>query len=102
MSARRSREAWQRAYRSGLWREGSGAYGRNCTDDATLDAALLTQDIGRPVRVQIMREEEHGWEPKGAAHLIDISGGVDEKGKIVAYDVMTKFMVSPLARLYSH
>jgi nicotinate dehydrogenase subunit B len=75
-----------------LWREGSGSYGRNCTDDATLDAALLTQEIGRPVRVQIMREEEHGWEPKGAAHLIDISGGVDENGKIVAYDVTTKFM----------
>jgi nicotinate dehydrogenase subunit B len=75
-----------------LWREGSGSYGRNCTDDATLDAALLTQEIGRPVRVQIMREEEHGWEPKGAAHLIDISGGIDDRGKIVAYDVMTKFM----------
>lgn len=75
-----------------LWLEGSGAYGRNCTDDATLEAALLTKEIGRPVRVQVMRDEEHGWEPKGAAHLIDIQGGIDAAGKIVAYDVTTKFM----------
>jgi nicotinate dehydrogenase subunit B len=75
-----------------VWLEGSGSYGRNCTDDATLDAALLTREIGRPVRVQVMRDEEHGWEPKGAAQLIDIHGGVDANGKIVAYDVTTKFM----------
>jgi nicotinate dehydrogenase subunit B len=75
-----------------LWLEGSGSYGRNCTDDATLEAALLAKEIDRPVRVQVMRDEEHAWEPKGAAHLIDIQGGIDATGKIVAYDVTTKFM----------
>ena len=75
-----------------LWLEGSGSYGRNCTDDATLEAALLTKEIGRPVRVQVMRDEEHAWEPKGAAHLIEIQGGIDAVGKIVSYDVTTKFM----------
>ena len=75
-----------------VWLEGSGSYGRNCTDDATLDAALLARAVGRPVRVQLMRDQEQGWEPKGAAQLIDISGGVDETGRIVAYDVTTKFM----------
>jgi hypothetical protein len=36
-----------------------------------------------------MRDQEHGWEPKGAAQLIDIRGGPDANGRIVAYDFRT-------------
>ncbi len=70
--------------------EGSGCYGHNAADDVAADAALIARAVpGRPVRVQWMREQEHGWEPFGPAMLSDIYGAVDAGGKIVAwqYDV---------------
>ena len=69
-----------------LYREGPGSYGRLESDDAAEDAALLSRAVGKPVRVQWMREDEHAWEPKGPAHLIRIRAGVDAQGKIVAWD----------------
>ncbi|VCU68423.1 Nicotinate dehydrogenase subunit B [Pigmentiphaga humi] len=56
--------------------EASGCYGRNCADDAAADAAVLARELGQPVRVQYMREEEHAWEPKGTAQVMDVHGGV--------------------------
>ena len=47
--------------------EASGCYGRNGADDVAADAALLSRAVGAPVRVQLTREQEHLWEPKGAA-----------------------------------
>lgn len=70
--------------------EGSGCYGHNAADDAAGDAALIARAVpGRPVRVQWMREQEHGWEPFGPAMVSDAYGAVDASGKIVAwqYDV---------------
>ncbi|QJP09729.1 xanthine dehydrogenase family protein molybdopterin-binding subunit [Pseudomonas multiresinivorans] len=69
--------------------EASGCYGRNCADDVSADAALLALAVGRPVRVQLMREQEHGWEPKGSAQLIEVRGGLDENGEVAAYDFST-------------
>ena len=69
-----------------IWTEGSGCYGHNGSDDAAADAALISQLVGRPVRVQWMRGDEHGWEPKGAAMVMDISAGLDENGRIVGWD----------------
>jgi CO/xanthine dehydrogenase Mo-binding subunit len=69
-----------------IWTEGSGCYGHNGSDDAAADAALISQLVGRPVRVQWMRADEHGWEPKGAAMIMDVSGGVDEDGRIAGWD----------------
>ncbi|HTJ22372.1 MAG TPA: molybdopterin cofactor-binding domain-containing protein [Gemmatimonadaceae bacterium] len=69
-----------------IWTEGSGCYGHNGSDDAAADAALISQLVGRPVRVQWMRADEHGWEPKGAAMVMDISAGLDENGHIVGWD----------------
>lgn len=66
--------------------EGSGCYGRNGHEDASLDAALLTRAVGRPVRVQWMREDEHGWDPKGPPTLVDLRAGVDSRGQVVAWD----------------
>jgi nicotinate dehydrogenase subunit B len=65
--------------------EASGCYGRNGADDATTDAALMSQLSGKPVRVQYMRHDEHMWEPKGPAMLNDFQGGVDSSGNVVAY-----------------
>ena len=56
--------------------EAAGCYGRNCADDVTADAVLLSRAVGRPVRVQLTREQEHAWEPKGTAQLMDVNGGL--------------------------
>ncbi|WP_152223572.1 xanthine dehydrogenase family protein molybdopterin-binding subunit [Pseudomonas sp. SCB32] len=69
--------------------EASGCYGRNGADDVSADAALLAQAVGKPVRVQLMREQEHGWEPKGTAQLVEIRGGLDAQGQVAAYDFAT-------------
>ena len=69
-----------------IWTEGSGCYGHNGSDDAAADAALLSQAVERPVRVQWSRADEHGWEPKGVAMVMDVSGGLDENGRIVGWD----------------
>src|SRR5215510_5357642 len=68
-----------------LFYEGSGSYGRLSSDDASEDAALLARAVGKPVRVQWMREDEHGWEPKGPAQLDIVRAGIDSQGKIIAW-----------------
>jgi nicotinate dehydrogenase subunit B len=50
--------------------EGAGCYGHNGADDVCADAALLSQRVGKPVRVQWMRDQEHGWDPKGPAVVL--------------------------------
>ena len=70
--------------------EGSGCYGHNAADDAAADAALIARAVpGRPIRVQWMREQEHGWEPFGSAMASNVLGAIDDQGRIVAwtYDV---------------
>src|SRR6186713_3368996 len=71
--------------------EAAGCYGRNCADDVTADALLLSRAVGRPVRVQLTREQEHAWEPKGTAQLTDINGGLNADGGIAAYDLATRY-----------
>jgi nicotinate dehydrogenase subunit B len=71
--------------------EAAGCYGRNCADDVTADALLLSRTVGRPVRVQLMREQEHAWEPKGAAQLMEVRGGLNADGKVAAYDFATRY-----------
>ena len=44
-----------------LYLDGAGCYGMNGHEDAAADAAFLSRAIGRPVRVQWSREDEHGW-----------------------------------------
>jgi nicotinate dehydrogenase subunit B len=69
-----------------IWVEGSGCYGQNGADDVTADAALLSQLIGRPVRVQWMRRDEHCCEPKGPPMVMEVKGGIDAQGNVVAWD----------------
>jgi nicotinate dehydrogenase subunit B len=69
--------------------EGAGCYGKNLQDDAALAAALLSQLSGKPVRVQLTRDQEHGWDFYGPATLVDIKGAVDADGKISAYDYVS-------------
>ncbi|HZU07042.1 MAG TPA: molybdopterin cofactor-binding domain-containing protein [Chloroflexota bacterium] len=69
-----------------IYVEGSGCYGRYTTDDAALDAALLSQAVGRPVRVQWMREDEHGWDHYNPPMVFDLRGGLDARGNLIAWD----------------
>lgn len=71
--------------------EASGCYGRNCADDVSADAALLSQATGKPVRVQLMREQEAGWEPKGTGQLMRVRGGLDEHNQVAAYELKTSY-----------
>jgi nicotinate dehydrogenase subunit B len=69
-----------------IYVDGSGCYGRNGHEDAAADAALLARAVGRPVRVQWMRADEHGWDPKGPPTLVDLEGALDASGNIVAWN----------------
>ena len=69
-----------------IYLDGSGSYGGNGNDDAAADAVLLSRATGKPVRVQWMRHDEHGWDPKGPAQLLDLRGGIDAEGRIVAWE----------------
>jgi nicotinate dehydrogenase subunit B len=71
--------------------EAAGCYGRNCADDVTADAVLLSRAVGHPVRVQLTREQEHAWEPKGTAQLMDVNGGLNADGGVAAYDFATRY-----------
>jgi nicotinate dehydrogenase subunit B len=68
-----------------LYLDGAGCYGMNGHEDAAADAAILSRAIGRPVRVQWSREDEHGWDPKGPPQLLDISGALDPSGRILSW-----------------
>ena len=66
-----------------IYLDGSGCYGMNGHEDAAADAAILSQAVGRPVRVQWSRADEHGWDPKGPPQLLDIMGVVGADGQIL-------------------
>ncbi len=68
-----------------IYIDGSGCYGRNGHEDAAADAVLIARVIQQPVRVQWMRADEHGWDPKGPPTLLDLQGAVDEAGHIAAW-----------------
>ena len=65
---------------------GSNTYGRSCYGDAADAAAIMSQELGRPVRLQLSRQDEFGWDYFGPAHLAEIQGAVDGNGKIVAFE----------------
>jgi CO/xanthine dehydrogenase Mo-binding subunit len=63
--------------------EGSGCYGQNGADDVAADAALIARAMpGRPVRVQLMRDQENKWEPYAPAMSTELSASLDASGKI--------------------
>lgn len=69
-----------------IFKMGSGCYGLNGADTVSYDAALLSQAVGRPVRVQLSRQDEMAWENYGYAYVIDQRLGLDAEGKILAWD----------------
>jgi CO/xanthine dehydrogenase Mo-binding subunit len=69
-----------------VWMEGPQGYGRTAADDAGFEAAYIAKEIGRPVRVQWMRNEETAWDTKGPAFAVKMRGGLDAQGNLVALE----------------
>jgi CO/xanthine dehydrogenase Mo-binding subunit len=69
-----------------IFTRGAGCYGINGADTVSYDAALLSQAVGRPVRVQLSRRDEMAWENFGNAYVIDQQLGVGPDGTILAWD----------------
>src|SRR5581483_8921923 len=72
-----------------IWYEGSSSYGGGQQAEAAEQAALISQKIGKPVRLQWMRWDQHGWDHYGPAQMHDVTMGADATGKIVAADWTT-------------
>jgi nicotinate dehydrogenase subunit B len=68
-----------------IYVEGAGCYGHNGADDVAADAALMSQLVGAPVRVQWMRWDEHGWEPLGPAMAHTMKGALDAGGNVTSW-----------------
>jgi nicotinate dehydrogenase subunit B len=69
---------------------GPGSYGRNDSGDAVMDAAVLSKAVGKPVRVQGMRYEGHGWDPKAPASIHISRAALDRDGKVTAWHFESK------------
>jgi CO/xanthine dehydrogenase Mo-binding subunit len=69
-----------------IYMDGPQMYGRTAADDAGFEAAFLAHELGRPVRLQWMRNEESGWDTKGPAYVFKLRGGLDAHGKLVALE----------------
>jgi CO/xanthine dehydrogenase Mo-binding subunit len=69
-----------------VYLDGAGCYGMNGHDDATVEAAMLSQAVGAPVRVQWSRQDELGWDPKGPPQLLQLRGRLASDGSIDAWE----------------
>jgi CO/xanthine dehydrogenase Mo-binding subunit len=74
----------------GIWKPGPGAYGRNDAGDAAMDAAVLAKAIGRPVRLQYMRDHGTGWDPKSPAYVQHARAAIDASCNVVALEFTSK------------
>jgi len=68
---------------------GPGHYGRSNGGNAGAEdeAAILSRAVGKPVRVQWMRADDMQWSTQSPASFSDVQLAIDEKGKLVAYQV---------------
>jgi nicotinate dehydrogenase subunit B len=73
-----------------IFTPGPGSYGRNDADDCAMDAAVLAQAVGRPVRLQYMRDQGTGWDPKGPASTHKAKAGLNAAGEVIAYEFTSK------------
>jgi nicotinate dehydrogenase subunit B len=69
-----------------IYTRGAGCYGINGADTVSYDAAVLSQAVGRPVRVQLSRKDEMAWENYGNLFAIDQRVGLDANGTITVWD----------------
>jgi nicotinate dehydrogenase subunit B len=73
-----------------IWTTGPGSYGRSDADDCAADAAVLAKAVGKPVRVQYMRDQGTAWDPKAPASIHRVRAAIDASGDIIAYDFLSR------------
>jgi nicotinate dehydrogenase subunit B len=81
-----------------IYVEGAGCYGRNGSDDCSSEAALISKEVGRPVRLQWMRQDEHGWDPKGPPILLDYRASLESDGRIGGWEAEIFMPERPMQR----
>ncbi len=81
-----------------IYIQGAGCYGRNGSDDCSSEAALISKELGQPVRLQWMRADEHGWDPKGPPTLLDYRATLDQQNRIVAWESDIFLPEQPMTR----
>jgi CO/xanthine dehydrogenase Mo-binding subunit len=69
-----------------IWMPGPGSYGMNDADDCAADCALVARAVGRPVRLQYMRHDATGWDPKGPPVTFHMRAALDGTGAVSAWD----------------
>src|SRR6202030_3192976 len=69
-----------------VYMQGPQGFGRTAAEDAASEAAWIAQHLGRPVRMQWMRDEETAWDTKGPAFLVKMRGALDAGGNLIALD----------------
>jgi nicotinate dehydrogenase subunit B len=68
---------------------GPGHYGRSNGGNAGAEdeAVILSQAVGKPVRVQWMRADDIQWSTQSPASYSDVELAVDDQGKLAAYQI---------------
>jgi nicotinate dehydrogenase subunit B len=69
-----------------IWMHGPQGFGRTAAEDAACEAAWIAREMGRPVRIQWMRDEETAWDSKSPAFLVKLRGALDSDGRLTAYE----------------
>jgi CO/xanthine dehydrogenase Mo-binding subunit len=69
-----------------VWMQGAPSFGRSAAEDAACEAAWIAKELGRPIRVQWMRDEETAWDTKGPAYVVKMRGALDGTGALSAYE----------------
>jgi CO/xanthine dehydrogenase Mo-binding subunit len=69
-----------------IYVRGSGCYGLNGADAVSFDAAVLSQAVGAPVRLQFSRQDEMMWENFGSACVIKHRAALAPEGHITVWD----------------
>jgi CO/xanthine dehydrogenase Mo-binding subunit len=73
-----------------VYMQGPQCFGRSAAEDAACEAAWIAREIGRPVRMQWMRQEETAWDTKGPAFVVKMRGALDAAGRLVGYDYVAR------------
>jgi CO/xanthine dehydrogenase Mo-binding subunit len=73
-----------------VYMQGPQGFGRTAAEDAACEAAWIAREIGRPVRMQWMRDEETAWDTKSPAFLVKARGALDAQGRLIGYDYQAR------------
>ncbi len=67
--------------------DGSGHYGRSNggSTGAEEEAVIISQAVGKPIRMQWMRWDDMQWSTQHSPSLSNLSAGLDASGKLLAY-----------------